>query len=282
MEQQKSLREIQSEMIEQAENDLIAAGIDKKIVDDVYEGFLEHGHRFRPFKAQVVDGKPGIKFDLENGYFSAVFNFSDGTWEWELNITALRNSDVEPYKLNASYAGPGYRYDSKEFTRHDGVIVPAYTKWWFFLPDEVLKHITLKDEFLTKYEPMFRQGSHGVRILWHTGYWDGPLSGYCEVYRHGMCYFDNVDESDFDRKRMYAIYKLSTQDQIKAWVSHYKWEFLVRTPYYQKLWKYREWRRQLWRKLTLRPKHMTTAEITKRRKDFLEKMKPRFIGYFEG
>ena len=66
-----------------------------------------------------------------------------------------------------------------------------------------------------------------IKLLWHSGYWDGPISGMCEVdgKKHwfsqaeavqdevlGEMYFQLFDkehnEEDYDRIRFYYVYAL--------------------------------------------------------------------------
>lgn len=68
------------------------------------------------------------------------------------------------------------------------------------------------------------------QYLWHSNYWDGPLSGVCE-YKNKKCWFDCVDEmsldfldeygdEDFDRVRIFVVLELSHKEYKKLAKSH--------------------------------------------------------------
>lgn len=60
-----------------------------------------------------------------------------------------------------------------------------------------------------------------VEMLWHNGYWDGPLSGVA-LYDGEMVYFDMAEENDFNGNRMYNVYKLYEDEKEYLLSSHEK------------------------------------------------------------
>jgi hypothetical protein len=100
----------------------------------------------------------------------------------------------------------------------------------FFLEDHLIKEIERPQQWTMKYEPLM---SH-MKILWATGYWDGPLSGYCNrSYNvNDLYYFDCVEELTYSpRTRMYAVYELSPKEQIDAMRLKYTWFALYKRPW---------------------------------------------------
>jgi hypothetical protein len=55
-----------------------------------------------------------------------------------------------------------------------------------------------------------------VHLLWHCGYWDGPLSGVC-LYQGDRCWFEAIDPFDEERDdyvypRRAGLYRLSPEE----------------------------------------------------------------------
>lgn len=55
-----------------------------------------------------------------------------------------------------------------------------------------------------------------VRLLWHCGYWDGPLSGVC-LYQGERCWFEAIDPfdeelDDYVYPRRAGLYRLSPDE----------------------------------------------------------------------
>lgn len=76
-----------------------------------------------------------------------------------------------------------------------------------------------------------------VQILWHLGFWDGPLSGVL-IFNNEMHYFDMIEEfepvpidpddedSDYDHGwyRKFGVYELSDDDKIRLITTHALWQ----------------------------------------------------------
>lgn len=74
-------------------------------------------------------------------------------------------------------------------------------------------------KFKSQYPPNIPEIKSGIVPLWHSGYYDGPLSGYC-MYRDSPHYFDLKHEyvGKISRRkvfRTYWLYKLTPE----------QWEF---------------------------------------------------------
>jgi hypothetical protein len=111
----------------------------------------------------------------------------------------------------------------------------------FFLNDKILAEIEKPQPWSQTYEPLL---SH-LKIVWSTGYWDGPLSGYC-CRSHNvneLHYFCCVEEMVYSPQlRMYAVYELSDKEQVDAWAGHGRWLAILKCPWkwwlYLFFWKY--------------------------------------------
>lgn len=77
----------------------------------------------------------------------------------------------------------------------------------------------------------------GVKLLYHSNYWDGPLSGVCE-YQGKRYWFDclNEDETTVDEdgepcfaRRRYGIYELTEEEWEEQDVWHRLFETYVGT-----------------------------------------------------
>lgn len=152
----------------------------------------------------------------------------------------------------------------------------------FLLNDNEDELISLEDEFEYIYSPLFTTTKSNVSVLnkvkiaWNTLYYDGPLSGYCYLNEE-LYYFDNIEESEFENKRMYAIYKISNQDKAKAYLEHYKNSFIK--PDKKTLWdmklKFSEIEKKIKTKLNGQDYRKKDAEAHKQWKNNLET-----VGYF--
>ena len=108
---------------------------------------------------------------------------------------------------------------SFEIDEDDGSKTP-----YFYLKEKFTKEIEKQQSWSKEYEPRMN-----MRIMWSTGYWDGPLSGYCtQNVGNDTFFFDCVEELPYSPgTRMYAVYELSTWEQVKACLSHAKWTAVV-------------------------------------------------------
>lgn len=80
-----------------------------------------------------------------------------------------------------------------------------------------------------------------MRKLWHSGYWDGPLSGMCLIDGQ-KCWFECIDEwgnhnsypeddEEFEQPwyRRFLIWKLTDQQQTEIEKRHAKFQRMVGT-----------------------------------------------------
>lgn len=100
----------------------------------------------------------------------------------------------------------------------------------FFLEDRFIKEIEKPQPWSQEYKPQI----HPKRIMQCTNYWDGPLEGYCtDSVGNDVYFFECVEEMTYSpRSRMYAVYKLSTWEQVKACINHARWIAVVHTAWF--------------------------------------------------
>jgi hypothetical protein len=75
-------------------------------------------------------------------------------------------------------------------------------------------------ETLIEYAHLPRIDRSEVRLLWHSGYWDGPTSGLC-LYRGRRCWFEMCAEGDEgdDFYRRFLLLELTKEqlDEEEHW-----------------------------------------------------------------
>lgn len=64
-----------------------------------------------------------------------------------------------------------------------------------------------------------------LKMIWHSGFWDGPLSGLAE-YNGEKVWFDCVEDVD-NQIRRYAVYRLSTEELREVERNHKRFEKMV-------------------------------------------------------
>lgn len=62
-------------------------------------------------------------------------------------------------------------------------------------------------------------------ILWHCGYWDGPLSGVC-LYEDRVHWFETHNIIT-DKKRQFFIYEMTDEEISKVVTEHFLFEHYV-------------------------------------------------------
>lgn len=189
--------------------------------------------RMKPFTVQLVQNKIGVRWNLDDGYVSVLFG-PDNTWEWEAHgveqdRTACRDDGSDPsFEVNYRHCG------SYSFKLGD---TPYY-----YLPNEVEELVSIPDTFVGTYEPMLK--TYQYQVVWVTNRYDGMLSGYvrCDNELH---YFDMVEETDFKRNRMFAVYKLSKWEQFNVWRKYHWWHTaLANKVYWNVYWKIQRLKRR--------------------------------------
>lgn len=64
--------------------------------------------------------------------------------------------------------------------------------------------------------------SEEPQMLWHNGYWDGPLSGIAR-YKGKIVFFDCIEEEDFSRMRKFNLYEMSDEEIEDEIHRHNQW-----------------------------------------------------------
>ena len=82
-----------------------------------------------------------------------------------------------------------------------------------------------------------------LTMLWHNGYYDGPLSGVAE-YNGNKVYFDCIEEVDETGARIYGLYELSPEDieYEEHWHNLFRDMVGCHTDYGDKYAKFQGWR----------------------------------------
>lgn len=189
----------------------------KQNIDDFLDYHGIAGKKVRPYKSYFINGKAGIWFDLDdNGYCYILFG-EDDTWEWKVEAY-VRGKDEIAYKKELSYSG------SRDllFENKDGTTTAC-----FIFHDEAMKLITIPDEFTVIGQPRFK--FKDLYIIWETGRYDGILSGYA-IFRNEIVHINCVDETFFERQRLFAIYRLSIFEKIIVGIRRWRWGILMTSP----------------------------------------------------
>jgi len=225
------------------------------------ETFLDNiNERIKPCRVQFINSKIGVRWDCNSGYISVLFG-SDNDWEWVSESTNHYGSNKH-YTYNDKYwfsGGPSY-------VRTDNSV-------GYWLPTRVLDLIKVPDIFEETYEPMIEK--HEREIVWVTSKYDGMLAGYCR-YNGKLHLFEHVEETEFERNRMFAVFELSLLERTKVWMRYHVWHTIL---YNRVLWNLHtyKWRMSIkWR--LFRKSHIETygERIAK-----LEKTH-KIVGYFQG
>ena len=156
----------------------------------------------------------GLKWEFENVYISCWIH-SDYTWSY--TATKMEGDSNRQWQYNGKCSWT------------DSTGRPHY-----FISNDIEDLIVLPEPFklqcciLNNWE---------YKISWVTGRYDGPLSGYVQ-YNNRLCEFNIVEETECERRRLYAIYKLSMLEAVVSWVRYHKWHFIVGNKIGWKVWMY--------------------------------------------
>lgn len=210
--------------INKLRNQLNSFDIPEEVCQRIDRGFIEWFYSTKMIMPtlELKNNKPEFFWKLPNGYISVIFDTDTTNWSWKAEAT-IDDYDSIQYKAYYEYSGK----ESWSFK----VPEKSETVYGYCLPSDVEKLYQLPDNFSKNYTPLLNQKNGRVpKILWSVAYWDGPISGYCE-FNSQLCYFDLVEETEFERHRMYAVYELSYREQINAWFEHLKWNLTLQTPF---------------------------------------------------
>lgn len=229
--------------------------------------------KLKLYTVQFVDGKVGLRWDLDDGYVSIFFEDGD-KWNWEAKSSQLncKIPTIEEHHLTGmlektqKYSGDcSWTYKNKEG------IIDAY----FTLPDEVVNLIIL-DDFIPKEFSERKIKKSDVHIFWVTNKYDGMLSGY-GIYQNKPVYVDCEYETFFQRIRIFGVYKLSFLEKLFVLARKNKWDAIVSNKLfwnvYMKMFHFRNFLNR----------NKSVNELVKKslkKKDDFRKSH-RFLGYYE-
>lgn len=232
----KNTYEIQSAMLhiiyeelKVLEQNTIYANIIKDVKEFLYDEFSSHKRKGK-LQIETLDNYIKLIWNSEEFEGYVIF-YGDANWEYHFIKQEVKNDKSNT--LEISFKGEAYSFMCME------------KKHYSFLLEESVDELTKEhDDFEYDYQPLFRVDRANrnlpehINYGWTTSVWDGPLAGYC-YYNQGLCYFDLEEETEYDRHRMYAIYKLNLFDKIKAYYSHYRWTHITRR--YKWAWNFHLW-----------------------------------------
>lgn len=227
--------------------------------DRLYE-FLVVAHdtsKLRPFTTQVAVDRVGVKWTVSEGSVVVWFGPNED-WSWGAR-TAERTLSTNNEDSDDSFEVT-YHHSGKCSYRINGD--PRY-----LLPSEVEELISEPDTFEGTYAPILKP--YDYEIVWVTNKYDGMLSGYVR-FNEKLHYFNLIEETEFSRRRMFAVYELSAFERLNAWRRYHWWHAVIANSL---LWKYHWWFDGM--------KNRRSAEE-------LEQAKNKFkdehvvVGYFEG
>ena len=221
--------------------------------------------RVKPCRAQLINSKVGVRWEWDTGYVSVLFG-SDDSWEW-ISESASCFGGCKEYIFDKKYSfSGGSSYTSKSI--RGPIYGPIY-----WLPEEVLNLIKVPDTFEGTYEPMIEK--HNYDVVWETSRYDGMLAGYCQ-YKGKLHLFEHVEETEFERHRMFAVFELPFLERITVWWRYHAWHT---TLYNHVLWNMHTyvWRMGM-RWNTFFKRHDKTYE------ERFAKLKKthKIVGYFQG
>jgi hypothetical protein len=180
-----------------------AVGIPKHIQDRIYDSLeAECKQVVRPVVSKT-DTHAELTWVLPKASVKIAFSLTDDTWDvyaWDVDKRGLA--------CTRHYSG------SETFVTSRG-------EKFYVIPSEVANFIFVDDEFDTKVDLI---QPYEYRVVWITSKYDGMLSGYC-YYDRNLCYFDMVEETPMQRKRLFAIYKLSVLKRLMVWKRYHMWHF---------------------------------------------------------
>lgn len=217
----------QTDNIQQVINDAKNVGVQEPLLTYLDE-FLESYWgmtKVKPFTFQLVNGNPGVRWDFEDGSLSVVFE-PDNQWSYKLHHVAVNDRYNPNCETTITFrGGPSFTIDRENEPNH-----PFYV-----LPDNVEKFVKLPDIVNEEqYQPMFK--SHSVCVLWETNRYDGMISGYVWCKQHGICYAKMIAETEFERNRVFAIYKLSLFEKIAKTLAFKRWRLVMKNQLLYKWW----------------------------------------------
>lgn len=188
---------------------------------------------------QVLPPSPdflGFEINNKSSKFFAkgrVLFKGQGWWQYHFDVhedLANLNQQIKSY----FYEGMGDKMNIYSGNSKDSDYI-------FYLSDEINDFFEVPENYSKEYSPMFstvkssyRHKNKGLILEWNTGYYDGPLSGYCS-YDNKFFYFNCEEEKDYSRTRLFSMTELTWREKIKATISHRLFEYSNGTAKYKKI-----------------------------------------------
>lgn len=211
-------------------------------LDKLIEGLFDNSYPISLDISYEIVGIDYINLNIKNtivsgsmskkvlGIFTA---YSGNEYSYEVTVSDVSYNDNidEPIVLGTYryfYKGLGYQYKGAD----------NEIKYFHYIEESVMDLLKVPEYYRKEYGPIFKLKSgfsnyngDSVTILWSTGYYDGPLSGYCR--QNNMVYqFITVEEKDYARTRLYGMKKISLYEYCLAllrrslWVNNFKYKKL--------------------------------------------------------
>lgn len=177
--------------------------------------------KLKLYTVQFINGKVGLRWDLEDGYVSVFFEDGD-KWNWEAKTSQINEkvTIIEEHNLKgilektSTYSGDcSWTYKDRDKEN----VFNAY----FILPDEVINLITLND-FIPEEFSERKIKEREIHIFWETNRYDGMLSGY-GIYKNKLVYIDCEYETFFKRTRIFGVYELSILEKLLVLFRRAEW-----------------------------------------------------------
>lgn len=111
--------------------------------------------------------------------------------------------------------------------------MPELYGWYPYEEDGTIMRLTWKDEN-GKHEEVVAMSEFvddideqpDLKMLWHSNYWDGPLSGMCtwegKPYLFNIYYAD--EEEDYLDFRRYGLYEMTPEEEAELFHQHHEFE----------------------------------------------------------
>lgn len=214
------------EQISEAAETAISLGANESQVARLRETLRAVNRQLKPFTISMTDTM--ILFitwdDVDEHIVRVSFN-TDDSWEWDVRDNTNGN-------YTSFCGGPSFVYGDKKF---------------YYIPTHVDKLIMIKDEFSKIYEPIINRWEYDV--AWVTGKHDGMTAGYV-YWKNRLHYARMLEETDYERDRIFGIYSLTDEQIIAAYKAHMEWKYIqhanVLRYLYKRSWVSRIWTKKYW------------------------------------
>lgn len=223
----------------------------KPDVEEFLQTFF-YGNERRKLCAYVKAREHFISVIFHEEDLYCEFNFlGNGQWVQSLNYEGVDwKNDQQIIKVDVVETGRK-------------VNVKEEVHYFFYIEPSIQKKLSLPTCWQKQYDDELRLKKWQVAIKWETDRYDGPLSGYCEIGRR-LYYFDCVEEKEFNRARMYAVYPLSVFEELVARWKRFKYEAFIQR--FEFLYRLYWWSMlfQWWHRFTIDKRKEKYVKLTQR------------------